>query len=566
MDSRSSSTLRFGRFALDLVAGRLIAGGKEVALRAKSFEVLRLLASHQGQLVTKEQLFAAVWPDVVVGDDSLVQCVSEIRQSLGDDRQEIVRTIPRRGYIFTLPVREDIPTRAPTRRIARKWAAGATMVLAVAVAAWLVYAGGEKGVRGERAHTATPQDDQGIAPPLSIVVLPLSNLSADAAQEYFAEGLTEDLTTDLSRIPGSLVIARGSAYSYRGRSIDTRRVGRELGVRYLVQGSVQRIGDRVRLNVRLVEADSGQLLWADRFDTARERLPALQDQVVGTIARALHVRLFEAESKRSLSRHGLNPDAHDLALQGWSLLERRTSDSVQAAREFLQGAVALDPTNVFGLSLLSDTYTTDILNRWLVLRGASRQDWLRRAEDAAQRAYALDQSNLYTLGAMGTVLNLRGRLEDALEMFNKQVALNRNYAPAWHRMSYTLLGLARPADAIAAADNALRLSPRDPLLYSVHIVMAAAHMHLGEYEQALQWARRSAQARPGFAIAYGYVASAAAQLDRMDEARVALAEFRRLLPAYRITTLRAETMSRNADLLLQRERFYEGLRKAGLPD
>ena len=328
----------FDQFVLDPLIGQLLRDGQEVSLRPKSLEVLCALVANAGQLVTKEQLFATVWQKTVVTDDALVQCVGDIRVALNDYQQRIVRTVPRRGYIFTstvvpqMGVRPSETKRTLTRpeiiasvggllpwlRRHRLSATLAGLAVAVAAIAWM-----GTGVHGGR---------QGAAPSLSIVVLPLVNLNGDPQQEYFAEGLTEDLTTDLSRIPGSFVIARSSAYSFRGKAIDVRDIGRQLGVRYALEGSVQRLDEQVRLNVQLIDMENGRTLWADRFDSSRRDLVALQQRVTGTIARSLHLELIEAESQRASRERARDPNASDLALQGWSLYERRTPESVVQAR------------------------------------------------------------------------------------------------------------------------------------------------------------------------------------------------------------------------------------------
>lgn len=567
----------FDQFVLDPLIGQLLRDGQKVSLRPKSLEVLCALVVNAGQLVTKEQLFATVWQKTVVTDDALVQCVGDIRVALQDDQQRMVRTIPRRGYIFTLTVvprvgvrpSEATPPLTRPEIIANKsplsdrlgglspWlgrhrlsASLAGLVVAVA-AAWMA-----TGVYGGR---------QGAAPSLSIVVLPLVNLNGDPQQEYFAEGLTEDLTTDLSRIPGSFVIARSSAYSFRGKAVDVRDIGRQLGVRYALEGSVQRLDEQVRLNVQLIDLENGHTLWADRFDGSRRELVALQQRVTGTIARSLHLELIEAESQRASRERARDPNASDLALQGWSLYERKTPESVAAARELLLRSVSIDPSAVFAWSLLSDTYTADLLARWLHLRGATRGEWLQRAVQAADQAITLDPANLYAIGARATVLQLEGKPEQSLAMLHRQVALNRNYAPAWHRISYALLTLGQPEAALEAGNEAIRLSPRDGRLFSFYVVMAAACLHLERDAEALDWAKKSVAAWPQFGTAHSWVASASALLGDMNAAHAALVEFRRLQPGYTIESFRAEKLSDNAVFLGQRERYYRGLQLAGLP-
>lgn len=567
----------FDQFVFDPLAGQLLREGCEVPLRPKSLDVLHLLVVNAGQLVTKDHLFTTVWPNTVVTDDALVQCVRDIRVALRDEKQRVVRTIPRRGYIFTSTVvprvgggpreamspltrPESISSKSPpSTRLGglspwlgrHRLSASLVGLVVVVAAAWMA--------------TGVYIGRQGVAPSLSIVVLPLVNLNGDPQQEYFAEGLTEDLTTDLSRIPGSFVIARSSAYSFRGKSGDVRDIGRQLGVRYALEGSVQRLDEQVRLNVQFIDLENGRTLWADRFDGSRSDLVALQQRVTGTIARSLHLELIEAESQRASRERARDPNASDLALQGWSLYERKTPESVAQARELLLRSVSRDPSAVFAWSLLSDTYTADLLARWLHLRGATRAEWLQRAAHAADQAIALDPGNLYAIGARATVLQLEGKPEQSLAMLRRQVVLNRNYAPAWHRISYALLTLGQPEAALEAGNEAIRLSPRDGRLFSFYVVMAAACLHLERDAEALDWAKKSVAAWPQFGTSHAWVASASALLGDMNAAHVALTEFRRLQPGYTIASFRAERLSDNTVFLSQHERYYRGLHLAGLP-
>ena len=301
---------RFEGFTLDAGRRELRRGAATVDLRPKCLDLLTCLLRRAGQVVTKNELMEQVWLDLVVTDESLTRCISDIRQALGDAEQTIIKTVPRRGYVLVSPVVSETPMPAewaaavdpappshpPTTTIAKpvgqrasRWSLGAlglagSLVLAIA---------GYSAARFFGAPSAIG------APSLSIVVLPLVNVGGDREQDYFAEGLTEDLSTDLSRIPQSLVIARSSAQAYKGQPVDARRIGRELGVRYLLEGSVQRLGDQVRLNLRLIDAESARELWADRMDGSRTDLAALQTSVTGVVARTLHLQLAEAEAQRA---------------------------------------------------------------------------------------------------------------------------------------------------------------------------------------------------------------------------------------------------------------------------
>jgi adenylate cyclase len=249
----------FEGYTLDLTRGCVRNANREIELRPKSFELLSYLVTNAGRLVAKDELVNAVWPNVVVSDDSLAQCVSDVRRALNDPDRRIIKTVPRRGYLFAPPVSVRSQGNSPTVSVQAPAAASPQIPPVVAAP----------------------------APPLSIVVLPFANLSNDPDQEYFADGITDDLTTDLSGISGSIVIARSTAFTCKGKAFDAKQIGRDLGVRYVVEGSVRRGGDQILVNVQLVDAESGAHVWADRFETDRRNLAEAQSEITGRLARRL---------------------------------------------------------------------------------------------------------------------------------------------------------------------------------------------------------------------------------------------------------------------------------------
>ncbi len=342
-------------------------------------------------------------------------------------------------------------------------------------------------------------------------------------------------------------------------------MGTELGVGYVLEGSVGRVGNQVELKVDLVDAETGRQIWAERFEGERSDLGILQRQVTGRIARTLHEHLLEVEAARSRRERPNNPDARDLVLRGFSLVERQTSETVMQARELALQAVAIDPDAVSGWNLLATTYTVDLFARWYHLHG-SREEWIRRAEEAATKAYALDPNNFYAIGARGQVLQMRGKLEEALVMLERQIAMNRNFAPAYHRLAYLKMVLGRPLEAIEAGQEVLRLNPRGNYVHNAYTVTATSLIHLEHYAEAVVAAQKAVEARPDFPSAYAHLAAAAGNFGDEKKARAALVEFRRLLLNYTITTFREEKLSDHPVFLVQREHYYEGLRKAGLEE
>lgn len=576
------ASFRFDAFELDAQRRTLRRSGTDVELRPLAFDALTCLVRHAGRVVTKDELIAAVWPGLVVTDDSIARCISDIRRALGDVEQRIIKTVPRRGYTLAVPVNMDgprfvrpepagqgvsraeavppvtegAPSSSAGQRsaLASRWAFGAFVTLLCVSLAWAVWA-----LRAQSdAATARPG--------LSIVVLPLTSEGGDPAQDRLAAALTDEITIDLSRIPETFVIARATAESYRGRSVDAREVGRELGVRYVLDGRLVRLGDAVRLTLQLVDSDSGRALWSDRIDGGLPDLPALYRQVTGTVARTLDLKLQEVEIARARARPGA--DLQDLLLQARWLIQfpRATPDSVQEARRLLERASEREPESARTLSLLAQTYNIDVAQRWLGLRGATREQWLQLADRHSERAYQLDSADALVIGVRGTALALAGRSEQAVEMLERQIGLNRNDASAWFWLGYARCTLGRQGEAIAALTQARWLSPRDPNLNGIFIVTAAAKLYLGHDREALEWARRSVIERPQHAVAHSWVAAAAANVGETETASAALAEFRRLLPSYTIQSFRNERLCANDLCRVQRERYYAGLAKAGLPE
>jgi TolB-like protein/DNA-binding winged helix-turn-helix (wHTH) protein/Tfp pilus assembly protein PilF len=587
MQARAASRLRFEEFDLDVGCRTLRRAGRTLDLRPRSFDVLVYLAEAAGRPVGKDEVLAAVWPDVVVGEESLTRCVSDIRQVLGEHGQHVIKTLPRRGYVFAAQV-ESVPASSATDAgpatpagVPASSAPAANGTVAAATAAPARRSGGAAVALWSGLAAATvaaaalvwwwqPRDAPVLppAPPrLSIVVLPLASDGGDPAQDRLAAVLTDEITVDLSRIPESFVIARATADSYRGRGVDARRVGRELGVRYVLDGGLVRLGDTVQLTLQLVDGASGRSLWAERIDGGVSDLPALYHRVTGTVARSLDLRLQEVEGERARARP--SAEAQDLLLQARWMLQQvhtMTPDSLQQARRLLEQVSERDPGSALAFALLAQTYNYDVGHRWVGQRGATREQWLQQADGLSERAFQLDPADARVLGVRGATLALTGRSERAVELIERQIGLNRNDASGWFHLGYALCTLGRQDEAIAALEQARRLSPRDPYLNGIFVVTAAAHLHLGRDRDALEWAQRSVLERPQHAVAHSWVAAAAANLGETETARAALAEFRGRLPSYTISSFRDERLCANDLCRSQRERYYAGLAKAGLPE
>jgi len=411
-----------------------------------------------------------------------------------------------------------------------------------------------------RASTAT---DLGGARRLSVVVLPFVNLSRDSEQEYFVDGLTESLTTELSRIAGSFVIARNTAFAYKGKTPDVKQLGRELGVSYVLEGSMQAAGSRVRLNVQLIDAETGAHLWADRFDGQRDDLFDLQDEIVVRLSRALNVELVAAEAGRAERLRMENPDSTDLTLRGRTVMNRGHSpDDWRRALALFEHAVALDGQNVEGLCGLSACHSLLGLN-WATDQPA---DHLRLAEEAALKALRLAPQNARAHYALGRVLISTDRGEEALGEFERALALDPNMAQVHGILAMSKRFLARPEETEAHAMQALKLSPRDPLVRGWYFQIGASALQLGQHDKAVTWLRRSIEADRNVAHAHFFLASALAHLGRLDEARRASAAGIAIDPSFHVSRMREGAPSKKDKFLAQWEPILEGMRKAGLPD
>jgi TolB-like protein/Tfp pilus assembly protein PilF len=396
---------------------------------------------------------------------------------------------------------------------------------------------------------------------LSIAVLPFANLSSDPEQEYFADGITEDLTTDLSRIAEMVVISRNTAFTYRRKTIDTKQIGRELSVRYVLEGSVRRLGKQIRINAQLIDAQTDAHLWAERFDGAVENLFALQDDIVARLASQLGAQLIEAEARRA--EHSPDPDSIDLYFRAKALMNRgSTAEYLKPAEALLQRALQLDPNNVDALAA----------NGWVNMDlGAGfmaddRPARLASVEASATKALSLAPDHAFAHLVLGSFYSAVNRSDEAIAEFEHALILDRNliYAHALIGMAKTALG--RAGEAENHYKEALRLSPRD---VSAHHWMSSAgtsKLHLAKDEEAVLWFRRAIEANRNFAFTHLSLAAALAHLGRVGEAHVAARAGLELEPSFTIARFRAGARSENPVYLGGRERIYEGMRRAGIPE
>jgi adenylate cyclase len=402
------------------------------------------------------------------------------------------------------------------------------------------------------------------APRLSIVVLPFSNLSGDPSQDYFAEGITEDLTSDLSRLAGSFVISRNTAFTFKGKAVDARQLGRELGVRYVLEGSVRRMGGTVRVNAQLIDAGSGAHLWAEQMDVDQGTLASLQDNfgIANRLARMLSVELVNVEGRRAPR---IDPDAVDLTMRGWSILNGGPNkDDVQRSVALFEDALRLDPDNSQARVGLAQALILVYRNRW----NPEPSNVLARADEAATRAIATAPNYAHAHYVKAEVLGLANRFDAALAAYDRAIALDRNHAAAYVGRARNLNVIGRSAEALAPVERAIRLSPRDPDLYVWYFVLCHANTHLARDAQAIEWCLKSLATGKTFWFAYVDLASAYAWRRQNTEAATAVAELLKLRPGYTVQTLVQEgsEVSDNPAFRKEYRRIVEGARKAGLPE
>jgi TolB-like protein/class 3 adenylate cyclase len=423
-----------------------------------------------------------------------------------------------------------------------------------------VYAVANKGL-GSPTKNANSTLSPISAPRLSIVVLPFANIGGDPEQDYFVDGVTESLTTDLSRISGSFVIARNSAFSYKGKSIDVRQVGRELNVRYVLEGSVQRGGSRFRVNVQLIDAETGSHLWAERFDKPVADLFDVQDEIVSRLANALTSQLVEAEAQRA--ERSPHPDATDLYFQGWAFANKGiTPEYMTKARSFFERALALDPKNIEALVGMA-SIDLGIAANHLIDDGVAR---LTVAETALTRALSLAPQHARAHMFMGVVHIYTNRAAQGIAQCEQALVLDRNLASAHGFIGLGKNFLGRGEETEAHIQEAFRLSPRDIAAYWWMMFVASAKLQLNADAEAVAWFRRSIEANPNWPLSHFFLAAALTLLGSLDEARAAAQAGLALDPGFTLRRLRSLGASNNPTFLASGMRLAGGMRMAGVPE
>jgi adenylate cyclase len=565
--------LQFDRYVLDLDRGCLLLDGNEIALRPKTFAVLHYLIENCGRLVSKDELFAAVWPNLAVTDDALVQSISELRRALGDDGSHLIKTVPRRGYRFESDVsvvasigqsfardgpistssRDAIQPLEPVRRARIGLFAFCTLaVLLVAGVLWSSVGTEWKflNVLGHGDRSPTKISEIGTKP--AIAIIPFLNQSDDSSREYFADGLTQDIISALGRFSELTVMSWNAVFPYKGKPASPGEIARNLSVRYQVEGSVRQTGDRVRVNAQLVDTD-GRVLWSGNFDEALADVFALQDKITTQIAGALAIRVTQSEQRRIFAKPTENLEAYDYVLRAKPALQRPTRANTAEARVLLRRATELDPNYAAAYAALAETYHIAAAMGW----AESAAAFLERAEELASKALSLDDSEVRAHVILGRIHIFYQRYEQAKAEIDRAIAINPNDAHGLAGRGNVLMWAGQTDAAIEALEHAQRI---DPELNAIdRNAFSLAYYLKRRYDASIEQAELNLRKTEGANFSEVVLAAAYAQQNRSKDAARVVATIRRRDPTFDPQTFGSKFLN-PADL----EHLRDGFRKAGL--
>ncbi|MBR1173515.1 winged helix-turn-helix domain-containing protein [Bradyrhizobium sp. KB893862 SZCCT0404] len=515
-----AAILEFGPFRLDGDAGILFHGAEPTPLGQRAVLLLALLVRRAGAPVSKDALIEAAWPAQAVEDSNLTVQIAAVRRTLADVSGEAhwIETLPRRGYRYVGPAATTSdPDRAPTAE----------------------------------APSLTLPDRP------SIAVLPFTNLSGDAEQDYFADGMVDDIITGLSRINWLFVIARNSTFTYKGRAVDVKQVGRELGVRYVLEGSVRRTSTLVRITGQLIDASTGMHVWAERYDRRSEDVFALQDDIALSTVGAIAPSLRRAEINRVRRKRPDNLDAYDLVLRAQPDVDSGMPDQVTRALVLLERAIALEPD--YALAHGNAAMCHHCLFLRSGLQDVNRQASIRHARSAI--AHGQDDALALTLAGFSLGMDGHDR-SAAFAALDAALAISPSSALTYI-LGSVMFGWGGDADrAIEWSERGMRLSPFDSWAFAAFDAQAMGHFHRGRYEEASRAAYRSVQANPRHSITYVQLTAALAKLGRLQEAKAAAARVLELHPTFRYSR-QFQGVNCAPDLAAS---LGDALRAAGLPE
>jgi TolB-like protein/Tfp pilus assembly protein PilF len=516
----SARKVRFGECLLDEGRGVLVApGGAETVLRPKTLDLLRLLLANSGRVVPRAEILDSVWPGVFVTDDSVTQCVVELRKAMGACGADTLKTLPRRGYLLQAAVAEEAPAAPPAP-----------------------------------APLSRRADDRP-----SIAVLPFRASATDPQDAYFADGIIEGIVHVLSGLDGLFVVSRGSALAFAQTSLDPRAAGRELGVRYVLYGGVRRAGGRLRVTTELSETERGTILRTDRYDGVEADLFDMQDRIAEQAAGLILPQVKAEELARAMRKPPNSLTAYDYVLRALDKMRQLDRAAYDEARELFEQAIAAEPGHSLAYSYLAWWHALRLAQGWTTDSRETAVIAGRLATAALER----EPSDAMALAARGyAVAYVEHDFVAGLQLLDRAVAISPSFALAWCFGAAIRCWLEQAEAAVAAAERALRLAPHDPFAFLYQHIMAQAFFTAGDLDQAVAWARSSDALNPRHAPNLRILAAAECALGRTDAAREAVARLLTVEPGFSLAAFAARTPVRGAS----RDRLLTLLRGAGAPD
>jgi TolB-like protein len=519
----------FEDYVLDTDRRELRHGASLLPLAPQVFDILVYLIDNRERVVSKDDLIAAIWDGRNVSESALSTRLNGARIAIGDSggEQRLIKTLPRKGFRFVGIVREEDSPVAATPS--------------------------DHGMRPPRTSLTLPDKP-------SIAVLPFTNLSGDALQDYFTDGIVEDIITELSRFSELFVIARNSSFIYKGQSVDVRDVGRDLGVRYVLEGSVRKVANRMRMTGQLIDAASGAYIWADRFESALDDIFALQDQMTESVVGAIAPRLEQAEIERATRKPTENLNAYGCFLRGMAAWHNWTQPSHNDALKLFYRAIELDPEFGRPYALAAGCYLMRKANGWIVDRAAEITETQRLARLAADLGRTDAVALAWSAHALAHVV---GDIKTGIALVDHALLLNANLAVAWQRSGWLRIYAGDCELAIEHLKRAIRLNPLDPLMHLAYSATAFGYFLLGDVDEASAWAERALHLRSTWPPALRVLAMSHSLGGREQPARQAMIRLRLLQPQLRISNLHEPIILYRPEHMA---RCIEAMRKAGLPE
>jgi TolB-like protein len=515
----------FEDYVLDTDRRELRRGADAISLQPQVFDLLEHLIRNRERVVSKDDLIAGIWGGRIVSESALLTRINAARAAIGDSgaEQRSIKTLPRKGLRFVASVREQQAA--------------------------------EAGAAATTVHPGLPLPDMP-----SIAVLPFQNMSGDPGQDYFADGVVDEIITALSRFRQLFVIARNSSFTYKGRSVDIKQVGRELGVRYVLEGSVRKAASRVRITAQLIDAVRGTHLWADRIDGTLGDIFELQDQVTENVVGALAPKIEQAEIERAKHKPTDSLDAYDCYLQAMMYFHRWTGESINDALRLFNRAIELDPGFASAHGLAAWCYVRRKLSGWM--DDPTRE--MAELERLAHRASELAEDDAVALFSAGWALaQTSGCAEAGAAMIEKALTLNPNIPAAWLVGGWTKIYRGEPEPAIGYFARAIRLNPLDPLIARMHTGIAAAQFLAGQYKEAAASAETALRQHPDDLPLLRVAAASHALAEQTLDAKRNIARICHLVPALRVSGVAQLAPCRRPEDVA---RYVDGMRRAGLPE